>query len=82
MFVAVSDYEIPLMTALGGSGEKYFRAMELSVRLPWFLATALITAPRAVGLVFIVSGSAPRILAFVFIGHNLFTFCVLKPDGL
>lgn len=42
MFVAVSDYEVPLMTALGGAGEKFFRAMELSVRLPWFLVTALI----------------------------------------
>ena len=46
MFVAVSDYEIPLMTALGGPGEKFFRAMELSVRLPWFLVTALIQDGR------------------------------------
>ncbi|MGY4829156.1 hypothetical protein ACVNIS_11305 [Sphaerotilaceae bacterium SBD11-9] len=27
------------MTALAGAGERYFRSMELSVRLPWFLVT-------------------------------------------
>jgi hypothetical protein len=42
MFVVVSDYEVPLMNAPGVTGEKYFRTMELSGRLPWFLVTALI----------------------------------------
>ena len=39
MFVAKPDYEVPLMSAVVGSGGRYFRSIELSARLPWFLVT-------------------------------------------
>ena len=41
MFIANSRFENPLLSALGVDGDRYFRAMELSGRLPWFIVTCV-----------------------------------------
>ena len=42
MFVAHTSFEDPIMSALGSKGDRYFRAMELSTRLPWFIVTCVL----------------------------------------
>lgn len=42
MFVAHESFEDPLMSALAGDGEHCFRAMHLSIRVPWFIVTCLV----------------------------------------
>lgn len=42
MFVAHTSFEDPLMSALGSKGDRYFRAMELSTRFPWFIVTCVL----------------------------------------
>ncbi len=42
MFVAHESYEDPLMSALAGEGEHCFRALHLSIRVPWFIVTCLV----------------------------------------
>jgi hypothetical protein len=43
MFVAHESFEDPLMSALAGDGEHCFRAMHLSIRVPWFIVTCLVS---------------------------------------
>lgn len=43
MFVAHESYEDPLMSALAGEGEHCFRALHLSIRVPWFIVTCLVS---------------------------------------
>lgn len=43
MFVAHESFEDPLMSALAGEGEHCFRALHLSIRVPWFIVTCLVS---------------------------------------
>jgi hypothetical protein len=43
MFVAHESFEDPMMSALAGDGEHCYRAMHLSVRVPWFVVTCLVS---------------------------------------
>ncbi len=43
MFVAHESFEDPLMSALAGQGEHCFRALYLSIRVPWFIVTCLVS---------------------------------------
>lgn len=43
MFVAHETFEDPMMSALAGDGEHFYRAMHLSIRVPWFIVTCLIS---------------------------------------
>ncbi len=42
MFIANIQFETPLMSALGSTGDRYFRTVHLSNRLPWFVVTVLL----------------------------------------
>lgn len=39
MFVSLSDFEFPIPAGLAEPGSRYWRAVELSLNAPWFVAT-------------------------------------------
>lgn len=39
MFISHSSYRFPMPEGLGAPGGMYWRALNLSIRLPWFIAT-------------------------------------------
>lgn len=43
MFVAHESYEDPLMSALAGEDEHCYRALHLSIRVPWFIVTCMVS---------------------------------------
>lgn len=43
MFVAHESFEDQMMSALAGDGEHCFRALHLSIRVPWFIVTCLVS---------------------------------------